>query len=57
MFFHAIKITEYTDKMFDIMKKEFGQNFEISELTKPEELKKVLISTMSSSILKSQMAI
>ena len=50
VYFHAIKINDYTDIMFGIMKEEFGLGFEISEIKKPEDLVNVMISTMSKSI-------
>ena len=35
-FFTAIQLTSHTQKMFDIMKKEFGPNFEVTEKKVPE---------------------
>jgi len=50
VYFTAIKLTDYTDKMFKVMGEAFGENFNATEKSLPEDFFKVMFDTMSKSI-------
>ena len=51
-----MKITDLTDRMFEVMKQTLKKNFFITKKVDPENFFKTMVETMTSSIQSSQLS-
>ena len=50
VYFHALKITDWTNKMFDVMKNTLGKSFFTTDKVIPSDFFQTMFDTMASSI-------